>query len=323
MVVIERYDPKFITQWNDFIDHSKNGSFLFNRDYMDYHQDRFQDHSLLLFKDTKLVGVLPANEKDRIIYSHGGLSYGGLVLPREVRLQEVLGFFYYILKYFSENGYAELIYKCFPSFLTTFPSQEDLYAFHLLNAELIRRDSGCVSPLGQQLAYQQRRIRSIKKAEKAGVWIRENSDPTFFWEHILTPGLWDRHQLKPVHTLAEINLLKKRFPLQIRFFEAGVKQTTAGTVIYETPTTVHAQYISATHEGREGGDIDLLFHTLLSDTFKHKQFFSFGISNEDNGRYLNRGLQDWKEGFGGRTVALDFYKIQSKNFVQLASYADA
>ncbi|HEV8513741.1 MAG TPA: GNAT family N-acetyltransferase [Cyclobacteriaceae bacterium] len=321
MITIKRYTEEDVEQWNEFIQRAKNATFLFNRAYMDYHRDRFTDHSLLISKDSKLVAVLPANEKDGSIYSHGGLSYGGLILELDVRLEEVLCYFFHLLKYYNETGIGEIIYKCFPSYLSSFPAQEDMYAFHLLNAELVRRDSGCVSPLAQQLTYQNRRIRAIKKAEKAGVWVKEIKDPSFFWNHILTPTLEERHQLKPVHSLDEIRLLSNRFPDSIRFFEAGVLQATAGAVIYETFNTAHAQYIAATSEGRDTGAIDLLFHRLLTETFKDKQFFSFGISNEDNGKHLNRGLQDWKEGFGGRTIAQDFYKIQTKNYTVLNSYA--
>ena len=31
--------------WDAFIDESKNGVFLFKRDYMDYHSHRFKDYS--------------------------------------------------------------------------------------------------------------------------------------------------------------------------------------------------------------------------------------------------------------------------------------
>lgn len=321
MITIQRYHPDKKNQWNDFVASSKNATFLFNRDYVDYHQDRFIDHSILVFDEQELVAILPANEKEDIIYSHGGLSYGGLILKPTVRLQEVLGFFFHLLKYYADLGFKQLTYKCFPSFLASFPAQEDLYALYLLRAELVRRDSGCVSPLQQQLPYQQRRTRSIKRAEKSAVWVRETANPSFFWEHILSPTLWQRHQLKPVHTMEEINLLHNRFTQQIRIFEAGVETALAGTVIFETATTAHAQYIAALPEGRENGAIDLLFHTLLSQTFKHKQFFSFGISNENNGNYLNTGLQDWKEGLGGRTYALDCYTVQLSNHSALKEYA--
>ena len=52
---------------------------MFHRYYMNYHQDRFEDHSLMIFKEDRLVAVFPANQREKIVQSHGGLSYGGLV----------------------------------------------------------------------------------------------------------------------------------------------------------------------------------------------------------------------------------------------------
>ena len=47
---------------------------------MDYHNDRFKDHSLMVFKDDKLIALLPANIVDFNLRSHQGLTYGGFLL---------------------------------------------------------------------------------------------------------------------------------------------------------------------------------------------------------------------------------------------------
>ena len=65
---------------------AKNSTFLFHRDFMDYHQDRFDDYSLLIFKKEKLIAVFPANKIDEILYSHQGLSYGGLVFYKKHKI---------------------------------------------------------------------------------------------------------------------------------------------------------------------------------------------------------------------------------------------
>ena len=317
---VRRYRKDDEQVWNAFVKKSKNATFLFDRDYMDYHQDRFTDHSLLLFQGEQLIALLPANEKESKLYSHGGLSYGGLVLTNDSKLQEVLKIFYHVLQYCSSKGLETLIYKCLPPYLSVIPSQEDAFALFLLEAKLYRRDTACVASLTTPLGYQQRRIRSIKKAVRAGAWMKKSDNPAYFWENVLSPTLWDRHQLKPVHSLDEITLLMNRFPDSIKLYEAGTEsEISAGTLVYETQTTAHAQYIATTPKGREQGTLDYLFDCLLKDIYKEKQFFSFGISNEHGG--INFGLQDWKEGFGARTVALDFYEVPVKNLHLLSAYA--
>src|SRR5260221_7666560 len=79
---LERYAPAQRGLWNDFVGRSKNGTFLFHRDYLEYHADRFEDHSLLAFQDQKLAALLPANRAGDMLISHGGLTYGGWVTHR-------------------------------------------------------------------------------------------------------------------------------------------------------------------------------------------------------------------------------------------------
>ena len=92
-------------------------------------------------------------------------------------------------------------------------------------------------------------------------------------------------------------------------------------MIFETLTTDHAQYISSTPEGKSSGALDFLFHNLITDTYSHKPYFSFGMSNENQGRDLNVGLNSWKEGFGTSSFPLDFYQVQTSNYKLLGAYA--
>jgi hypothetical protein len=137
---------------------------------------------------------------------------------------------------------------------------------------------------------------------------------------VLTPRLAARHAVKPVHSVEEITLLASRFPENIRQFSVYCDdEIVAGTTIYETPTVAHAQYIAATDRGQKIGALDYLFAWLLDEFYRDKRYFDFGICNEQDGRVLNHGLQDWKEGFGGRGYAHDFYEIDTANYSKLES----
>ena len=47
MILLESYGPGDRAAWDAFVRASKNGNFLFLRDYMEYHRDRFEDASLV------------------------------------------------------------------------------------------------------------------------------------------------------------------------------------------------------------------------------------------------------------------------------------
>src|SRR4051794_39650681 len=79
--IVRRYTPALQAQWDEFISRARNATFLFNREYMEYHAERFLDHSLMLHQGKDLVAVLPANmDADGVLASHDGLTYGGLVV---------------------------------------------------------------------------------------------------------------------------------------------------------------------------------------------------------------------------------------------------
>jgi len=319
-VVIKRFEKEDTKLWNSFVKEAKNATFLFDRGYMDYHADRFKDHSLLLFAEGKLRALFVANENNHEIISHEGLSYGGLLLEKEARLEEVLCWFFHVTRYYYDRGFQKVVYKCVPFYYATYPSQEDLYALFLLKTVLLQRDTSSVRVKSMQLPYQQRRKKNTKQ-DSGSFRISRANDPTEFWNDVLIPNLKEKFGTEPVHSLEEIKKLMRLFPNQIHLFEVRNEGLLGGTVIYSTLLTAHAQYTSANQLGKEVGALDVLFHQLLSDAFVDKAYFSFGTSNGNPDRALNRGLVNWKEGFGARTFSIDTYQIDPENYNLLASYA--
>ena len=100
MIRIQRYNAVLKQVWNDFIQTSKNGYFLFCRDYMDYHSDRYHDYSLLFYnEDNKLLAVMPANIKDDHVHSHGGLTYGGIISDTSMKAAIMIELFENLLRF--------------------------------------------------------------------------------------------------------------------------------------------------------------------------------------------------------------------------------
>ena len=83
----------------------------------------------------------------------------------------------------------------------------------------------------------------------------------------------------------------------------------AGAIIYESKNVAHTQYLGSTDEGKEIFAQDFLLDYLIRIYYKNKKYFDFGISTEQNGRYLNLGLIQYKEGFGAFGIRYDFYEL--------------
>jgi hypothetical protein len=316
---VERYSLERKPQWDAFLEQAKNATFLFRRDYMDYHSDRFADYSLMIYREKELVALLPANlAGNDTVASHQGLTYGGLVMSRSATLREGLDCFYAALRYLNQHSISKLLVKRIPSFYCTLPDDDVAYAAFLLEAKLHRQDCLIVVPQSDRLPFQKRRSRQIDKAVRSGIRIVQDSSFHPFWEHVLSPRLKSRYGVNPVHSLEEITTLALRFPDCIKQFSAYRGETIlAGTTIYETPAVAHAQYIAVTEEGQKVGALDHLFGWLINEQYRNKRFFDFGNCSENEGRSVNRGLLDWKEGFGGRCYTQEFYEVHTRNHIKL------
>ena len=309
MIRVEKYEPKYKPAWDQFISQSKNGVFLFYRDYMEYHSDRFTDHSLLFFDDDQLVALMPANIKENVLVSHGGLTFGGVISDSRMRMPTMLEIFDALIIYLKGLGVVHVIYMAIPHIYHTVPAEEDLYALFRHNAQLIRRDVSSTIDMREKMRFSKGRKWGVNQARKSGLVVKQSHDFKTFMaieEHVLRT----RHSVKPVHTAEEIALLASRFPDNIQLFAAYRREAMLGGVImYESKNVAHAQYIAANDEGRECGALDLVMDFLISQQYAAKRYFDFGISTENEGRYLNMGLVENKEGFGARATVYDFYRL--------------
>lgn len=313
---IRKYQSSDYSVWNEFVAKAKNATFLFHRDFMEYHQDRFEDFSLLVFDEKNhLKAILPANKVGNILYSHQGLTYGGLVLSQQIKLQEVIKILHSIFKFLNENVISLLQLKQLPTIYHESPSDEIEYLSFILNAKLIRRDSLSVINLETDFEFSSSRVEGIKRGADFSLEFKEENDLTSFWNEILIPNLIKKHQAKPVHSLEEITFLKAKFPNNIRQFNVyNNGKIIAGTTVFESDFVAHSQYISADDSKNTNGSLDFLYNKLITYTFRNKKYFDFGISNENQGQNINQGLLFWKEGFGARTIAQNFYEIETKNY---------
>lgn len=312
---IIRYDNRHKEEWDSFTRSSKNGTFLFERGYMDYHKERFTDYSLMIFHNGVLHALLPAtlNKGKEQIASHGGLTYGGLITNVTATAEEILEIFSAIIEYYKkETGASCIIYKPTPHIYHTYPGEEDLYALFRNNATLIERKISSTIKLKDALPIKGRR--KLTSAMKSRLQIIEDCDFASFWR-ILEERLTGKYGVMPVHTLEEIELLHSRFPNNIRLFRVVNKEerTLGGAVIFVTDNVAHMQYAGTTEEGRRIGVMDYLYEYLITERFADKEYFDFGISVEDGGQYLNSGLIAHKERLGGRAIMYDTYYIDIKN----------
>ena len=317
---ISRYTGDRQPEWDDFVRASRNGTFLFERAYMDYHGDRFLDHSLI-FTDTshgsgKIIALLPANEVGHTLHSHQGLTYGGFILSKKVHITQVGELFQTTLDHLRQQGFTHMVYKQMPSVYHLLPSQEDTYWLWRSRAEKTACNVMTAVDLhrADQSPVSARKHTYSNRMQRQGYTVSIDAPLEAFWP-ILEANLQERFQAKPVHTLVEIRTLQRSFPRNIVCctVQNPHGQVVAGTVLFISQQVVRTQYISASHEGRGCNALDFLMLSLIRHYQAHPQYryFDFGTSMAEDGTSLNEGLEMQKEGFGARSIACNTYSIDT------------
>lgn len=309
MFEIRKYTPGDKTAWDAYVDKARNATFLFRRDYIDYHSDRFADYSLMFYTGGRLHSLLPAHVVDSTLYSHYGLTYGGLIMNVDVTIGDVVELFGELNDYLRAQGIERVVYRPIPWIYHRHPSEEDLYAiFWKCNARLHLRNIGTTIFMQQHLRWRKDHRRRLKKAQDNGVWVKRDADIAEFWT-VLEGNLASRFGAKPVHSLDEMLLLKSRFPDNIIQYNAYIgDEIIGGITFYVTPQVLHGQYSSTNDKGKQFGAMEAIYDQVMYHDYADMPYLDFGSSTEEHGSVINAGLIAHKEGYGGRGVCYDTYE---------------
>ncbi len=313
MIEIVKYNSNLKKEWDDFVKKAKNSHFIFYRDYMEYHSDKFKDYSLLFYLKGKLIGLLPANKKEDVLISHEGLTFGGIISDKKMTTPIMLELFNELLNFLKKEKFKTFVYKSIPYIYHSLPAEEDKYALFVNDATLYKCEISSVISLESPIYFQNRRRRGIKKALKYGVNVHQSFDYKSYMD-LVSYILLKKYHSKPVHSVKEIEYLAFHFPDNIKLFTASndKKELLAGVIIYENKFTVKSQYIISSEKGQKQGALDLVFNFLITEKYKNKRYFDFGTSNLKNGKFLNKGVIEYKESFGGRGITYETYQLKIK-----------
>ena len=314
---VKLYQKTDYEHWNAFIGQAKNATFLFHRDFMEYHSDRFQDYSLIVLDDEKWVAALPANIVGNEVFSHQGLSYGTVVVQKDIRINDYLNIVRAIMLHLLKDKIDFIYFKLLPKIYNKILSDELDFVSFLMDAKNYRSDIYLVIDNQQVYEPNRNRKRALKIAHQLEIEVREDTNYMGFWNEILIPNLQNRFDVLPVHSLSEIKKLALLFPNNIRLFNAYKNDVLkAGVVVFLMDNVAHFQYSSGSEDRNDTAALDVLFDFIIRK-FSNKKHISFGSSSEENGLVLNSGLAYWKESFGARATVQCFLKFETKKYAKL------
>lgn len=308
-IKITRYNHTYRETWNRFNQNAVNGLFLFDRSYLEYHQHRFQDHSLLIFLGEELLAIFPMNEESEVAVSHRGLTFGGLVISLKVKIHFYLRAFEALLNYLRTMGFKKVIIKPIPFIFHQHLALDDQYAFYRHEFVLKNRSLSSCLDLSASLHYTKGRKWSLVKARQAGLAVTKSHDYVIFMD-LVKQVLVNKYGVMPTHTAAEIGLLAREFPQNIQLLAVyHQNEMIGGTIIYLSAQVVHLQYIATAAAGKKLHALDLLLNYIINEYREQKKYLNFGISPGPDPFNLNTGLIQNKESYGARSLPQDVYEL--------------
>jgi len=307
---VRPYEPRDFEAWNAFIGKAKNATFLFHRDFMEYHKDRFQDFSLIVEEDQKWVAALPANRVGDALYSHQGLTYGGLVYEGKLNADEVEVVFTDLIQFLKENEIQNLFYKPIIAIYGKQSSLEMDYFLFRKKAALYRKDLNLAIDFASDFRISKSKMKHFRRISESEIEMRKETSLASFWDKVLVPRLQEKHNTNPVHTKEEIQSLAEKFPENIIQYNAYLEdEIVAGITLFHFGNVVKSQYGATTSQGEKLRALDFLFINLITE-FKDKvSYFDMGTVTESNDKGYNPGLMKQKEELGCSVYNQDFYSL--------------
>jgi hypothetical protein len=217
-----------------------------------------------------------------------------------------------VCRHYLDAGFHNLDYRPVPAYVRPAFGDEDVYSIFQLGGTRSTCRLGALVDLRRHSGPDTKGRNLVKKAERAGLTLTTDFQFAAYWA-LLTEELEARFGARPVHALAEIELLHQRFPRNISLHTVtdSRDQVVAGAVMYRFGrAALHTQYLAANYVGRANAAMNLLCERLIAMARDEGlAFFSFGSSTESGGLVLNSGLYEFKYSFGATGVVSDAYVI--------------
>ncbi len=307
---VKRYCSDDFALWNDFISQATNATFLFDRNFMEYHADRFQDFSLLVFEEDILQAVVPANCKDNQIFSHQGLTYGDFVFRNEFPIGQIEAVLSETFSFLQSQGFVKCEIKAMLPFYAPDFHAEIQQVLSDKQAKITAQKMNLAIDFRTEYIISKSKLKHYRRLQSEGLVVKKEGDCTIFWQEVLEPLLLEKYQTKPLHSLAEINSLQSKFPNHIEqynLYRDG--KILAGITLFKTATVIKSQYGATTENGKKFRALDYLFLYLI-DSFKADyDYFDMGTVDDNSELGYNEGLLNQKKELGCSVYSQNIFQI--------------
>lgn len=300
---IKIYDKLHKHEWDNFVDNSIKNFFIFKRDFIEY-KNGVHDYSIKIYKNKKLIALIPCSFSGDKLLSHQNITYGGIITNRKINIDDFENIISSLLSFIKKKGFKKFIYKIFPDELINSLSGLEEYFLLKSGFSLDECYLNTIVDLKQKFIFSKNVNRYLKKNDNIITIKNEKKIDKFY--NILSDHLKFKYKTNPTHTFSELKYLMKVFPNNVQCLCCYLDdQNLGGYLIFHYNNNIaHMQYSAFTDSGRKNYAQDYLTDFILK---KKIEFFSFGKSDDPFTKYINKNLINKKLKYGSKPICEKIY----------------
>ena len=267
---------------------------------MNYHSDRFKDHSFIIAKNAIPIGIIPGESTDKTWSSHRGLTFGG-INSNYLDSNEVSMVIDKLEEQLKRDSLGTIRISMPPSIYSSITDDIFNYTFWKKEYKIESIDLMQVIRSKDQIVMKKRN--GMRKALNSGLYLSKSNDCKEIYRNIQS-NLKSKYGIEPTHTYSELMHLKNLFPGQIQFVNVLLNEKSlGGAVIFEYDQVHHLQYLALDSDGKYLRAQDLIIITEIESALKMSRAFSFGKSTSGPNSEINTNLLDFKLAYGAKNAA--------------------
>ncbi|MCX6146622.1 MAG: hypothetical protein NTW25_05140 [Candidatus Kapabacteria bacterium] len=321
---IKKYSASDSIIWDKFVNNSINGTIFHERNFLNYHPvNRFKDNSLLFLEKGNLKSIFPAAliEKDgfKILKSHPGSSYGGLVIDRNLGVKKSFELVESLNEYAKNNKFDQIEFRQAEKIFNQTPCDElDFALLHngfFREAEELSTCYDLTKYYGKKSAdilssfdiKARNKFRQSLKYNLKSRILNYNEVDSFY--NLVEQNL-KKHNAKPVHSAEDMKFLLNTYPERIKIL--GVfenDELIAGYFIFNiNQLGWHIFYASLDYQKAELRPLNFGYINLVEYVISQGgKYLNYGISTENGGKIINWNLFEFKEAFAGSSILRTYW----------------
>jgi len=269
--------------WDLFINNSQNGTIFHKQKFLKYHKKKFNNQIFIEFtKKNKLIGVISGvkikEENKYIFQSPFGASFGGIVIGNKIRFKDIFSIVVSFKSFLINNDFSGCELVCTPDHLSN--TINNSLEFCLLKNNFKIKNLDISSAIFMEKNYlndvYQNKKKFLKKQENFKFEIAKDIEKFY---PFLTKNLKKKFNVKPTHSKAELNYLRKSFKDNFKVFLCYYKNQldSAVMVIKTSPNKIILFYIINNYMSKSNSISFLIINIM--NYYKNYKVIDFGTSS--------------------------------------------